>query len=82
MGVSEALALRHGPGFVAPALTLQGKKHQHIGQTPKGMKAPKRIPRTELWLETNQSALSALRLIERLLKALGRQPAEFAVTYE
>ena len=40
------------------------------------MTNPARIPGTDLWVEANQSAESAVRLVEKLLAALGHGAAE------
>jgi hypothetical protein len=43
---------------------------------------PAQIPGTDLWVETNQSAVSVRRVVERLLVALGHDPDDFAVSVE
>ena len=61
---------------------MKGKKRQYIALSPDGMINPAQIPGTDLWVETNQSAVSVQRVVERLLVALGHDPDEFAVVFE
>ena len=82
MGVCTNLARLHGAEFAPAAMTVRGKKRQHIAASPEGMINPARIAGTDLWLETNQSATSALRVIIKLLVATGHEEQDFAVSYE
>ena len=74
-----ALARRHPDDFAEIATTVKGRKRQYIASTPEGMISAASIPDTALWVETNQSAKSVVRLIERLLAAFGHGPEDFAV---
>ena len=82
MGVCTNLARLHGVEFAPAAMTVRGKKRQHIAESPAGMIGPAQIPGTDLWLETNQSAVSALRVVTKLLAALGHEEQDFTVSYE
>ncbi len=44
------------------------------------MIAPAQIPGTVLWVEANQSAQSAVRVIGKLLAALGHEASDLHVT--
>lgn len=74
-----ALARHHPDDFSAIATTIKGRKRQYVAPTSDGMIKPGPIPDTDLWVETNQSAKSVVRLIERLLAAFGHGPEDFAV---
>jgi restriction system protein len=74
-----ALARRHPDDFAAIATTVKGRKRQYIAPAPDGMINPAPIPGTDLWVETNQSAKSVVRLVEKLLAAFGYSPDDFAV---
>ena len=72
----STLAKRHGDEFAAKAFTVRGDTRQYVASVPTGMTHPARIPDTDLWVEANQSAESAKRLVEKLLAALGHDAAE------
>ena len=82
VGVCEVLAQHHGAGFAPVVFEVKGKKRQYIAPNPEGMIGPAQIPGTDLWVETNQSAVSVQRVVERLLVALGHAPDDLAVTVE
>jgi restriction system protein len=82
LGVCSQLAKLHGEQFGPTAATVRGKKRQHLADSPDGMINPAQIPGTSLWLETNQSATSALRVIRRLMVATGHQEQDFSVSFE
>ncbi|MDW8234641.1 MAG: restriction endonuclease [Roseiflexaceae bacterium] len=79
LGVCEALAQQNGKDFASAATSVKGRTRQHIASKPDGMISPALIPGAGLWVETNQSAQSVLRIIEQLLLALGRQPDDFSI---
>ncbi len=77
------LAERHGDDFAPKAFTIKGRKRQYIAPTPDGMINPARIPETDLWVEANQSAKSAVQLVEKLLAAFdydATEPSVFEVS--
>jgi len=78
LDVCQALAQRCD-NFATVATTLKGRSRQHIADSPDGMISPAPIPGAALWIETNQSARSVLRIIAQLLKALGRPPNDFEI---
>jgi restriction system protein len=82
LGVCTDLAQRHGAAFGPTVSEVKGKKRQYIAPTSEGMISPAQIPGTELWVEANQSAVSAQRLVERLLDALGHGASDFSVAVE
>lgn len=82
LGVCNALAQQHGGEFARAATSVKGRTRQHIAPSRDGMISPALIPNTKLWVETNQSARSVLRIIEQLLLALGRQREDFSIVYE
>ena len=63
----STLAKRHGDDFAAKAFAVKGDTRQYVASTPAGMNNPARIPGTDLFVEANQSANSAVRLIKKLL---------------
>ena len=75
-----ALAAHHGASFADAACRVKGRTRQYMAASPDGMNSPARIPGTELWVETNQSARSVVQVVHKLLSALGHAPGEFAVT--
>lgn len=81
MHVCAALAAHHGASFADAAFAVKGRTRQYVAASPDGMNSPARIPGTELWVETNQSAHSAVQVVHKLLSALGHAPGEFAVTF-
>jgi restriction system protein len=79
LGTCAALAAHHGPSFAEAAFTVKGRTRQYVAASPDGMIAPAQIPGTDLWVEANQSAKSAVQVVEKLLAALGHVPGDFAV---
>jgi len=74
------LAAHHGPSaFAEVACTVKGLTRQYVAASPDGMIAPAKIPGTELWVETNQSARSVVQVVDKLLAALSHPASEFAV---
>ena len=76
-----ALAAHHGASFADAACTVKGRTRQYVAVSPDGMNSPAQIPGTALWVETNQSARSAVQVVHKLLSALGHTPGEFAVSF-
>lgn len=77
--VCEVLADRHGAAFGPAAATVKGRTRQYIVASADGMITPVPILGTDLWVEANQSAKSAVQVIGKLLAALGHAPKEFAI---
>lgn len=70
--------LQEGSRFVRAGKEAFGTR-QHIAPGPEGMIAPAPIPGTGLWVETNQSARSVARVIEKLLTTLGHKLDAFRI---
>lgn len=79
VGVCEVLVQRHGAAFGPAAATVKGRTRQTIVVSPDGMITPAPIPGTDLWVEANQSARSAVQVVGKLLAALGHQAGDFSV---
>ncbi len=80
IGTCATLAQQHGVAFGPAAMALKGRTRQYVAATPNAMNAPASIPGTDLWVETNQSATSTRRLLDKLLGALGHRPTDLTVT--
>lgn len=80
IGACATLAQQHGAAFGPAAMALKGRTRQYVAALPDAMNAPASIPGTGLWVETNQSAASAQRLIDQLLRAFGHDPTDLTIT--
>jgi restriction system protein len=69
--VCETLAARHPETFAEVAMSVRGRKRQYVAASGEGMISPAAIGNTGLWLETNQSAESILKIVRLLLEAFG-----------
>lgn len=79
--VCTVLATQNSGTFVAEATATHGKKRAYVADSPAGMTAPKLIPGTLLYVETNLSALNTLRVCHLLLSQLGYTPSDLSVEY-
>lgn len=79
--VCGILAEQDSSAFAAITAATHGQKRSYVAESPEGMIAPKRVPATSLYVETNQSALSTLRICHLLLDKLGYSSAEMSVEY-
>lgn len=70
----DVLVERHPGDFADKATALHGRKRQYIATSDEDMKAPRAIPGTRLWVETNLDARSILRLSRQLLAVFGYAP--------
>ena len=77
--VCEVLAQRHGAAFGPAAATVKGRTRQYIVASPDGLITPVPIPGTDLWVEANQSAKSAVQVVGKLLAAFSHAPEEFEI---
>ncbi len=82
LGVCAELAKLHGERFAPLATTVRGKTRQYIAPSPDGMISPAQIPGTNLWVETNQRAVSVMMVVSRPLQATGHDEKDFAVSYQ
>jgi restriction system protein len=82
VGVCARLAKEEGAAFTALAGQVGGRKRALLATSSAAMIRPKSVPGTALSVETNLSAKGVLRLIRRLLTALGRDEGEFQVAYD
>ena len=69
--VCEALASRHPDTFAAVATSVRGRKRQYVATSGEGMISPATIGNAGLWIETNLSAASILKIVRVLLEAFG-----------
>lgn len=79
--VCKSLAEEHGATFTSVATATHGRKRRYIAESTEGMIAPKPIPETTLYVETNLSAHDILRLSHVLLSELGYPPEAMAVDF-
>jgi hypothetical protein len=81
VAICGVLAKQNSSTFAAVACATQGKKRAYVAASPDGMIAPKPIPGTPLYVETNLSALNILRVAHLLLGKLGYSPADLSVEF-
>jgi len=60
-------------------LTLRGRKKPYFTKNPKELRAPKRIPGTDVYVETNLSANAIVELSRKILSLLGYNENEFSI---
>lgn len=72
--VCKYLAAQHSDTFATIATATHGRKRSYIAESNQGMIAPKLIPGTTLYAETNLSALAVLRVARLLLSEFGYSP--------
>ncbi len=80
MQQAAALAAQHGADFAPAAFSVKGRTRQHIAPSPEGMITPAQIPGADLWVEANQSAQTVVRVIGKLLAALGHEASDLHIT--
>ena len=73
---------RHPDTFAETAVTVRGPRRQHIVTEPDGLINPAAIGTTGLWLEANQSAGSAQRVVELILQVFGYPASDLQITIE
>lgn len=75
----QVMAERHPDDFVDRALMVRGPRRQHIAAAPDGMINPVPLGVADLWLEANQSAISAQRVAEMILEAFGYESDDLRI---
>ncbi len=81
LAVVEEMAARHPEQFASVATSVHGKSRQYVAATEEGMTAPERIGETDMWIETNQSAVTVKRISVLLLEAFGYKDSELNIAF-
>ena len=70
LGLCEVINTEHRTDF-SKVLTVKGRKRSYFARDENQFLDPKRIPNTDIFVEANQSANSAIRLCQRLIALFG-----------
>jgi len=79
--VCKRLAEEHSDTFSSVATATHGRKRSYVAKTGDSMIAPKSIPGTTLYVETNLSALAVLRVAHLLLGDFGYAPDALSIDF-
>lgn len=77
---AEVIYKKHPYNFESTAFALRGSERQYIARSGENMISPKKIPGSELWIETNFSSEDILRISKRLLDLFGYSEHELIVS--
>ncbi|XOB98385.1 restriction endonuclease [Deinococcota bacterium DY0809b] len=79
---AEVIYELHPYNFENKASALRGTERQYIARSKNNMISPKKIPGSELWIETNFSREDILRMSRRLLSLFGYTGDKLIVSTE
>jgi negative regulator of replication initiation len=80
LAVCNVLARRYPDDFATQAAQIKGRKRHYIAPASEGMISPAPIENTNLWVETNLSAVNIIGLIDRMLQRFGPEPHDLQIT--
>ncbi len=76
--IAKLMAERHKEKFES-VLTLTGRQKPFFSKSPADLRAPEQVTGTEIYMETNLSAESAIRLSKNILSMFGYQESDLSI---